>query len=562
MKYCFLLLLVAVSFVACKKNMDELPIEKFTEDFVFDSRDSVGTNVEQVLNNIYSILPNGFNRIGGNFLDAATDDAISSAYNQGVENIAQSKINSSATHPDDAFAKNFAGIYKVNLFLRNVDVVPIPLKIPSWKAEARFLRSMFYFELLKRYGGVPIIGDTVLNYTDNPQFKRNSFAECVSYIVNECDAIKGLVKPEPLSTTDFGRISNGAVLALKSRVLLYAASPLFNGGVAPEASSAQQVLAGYTAYDVQRWVLAAQAAKDVINLAKYSLDPTFNNVFINRRGNENILSYMRATSTDVEVNNGPVGFKTGSTGNGITSPTQDLVEAYPMLDGTPITSSTTYSLQNQYVGRDPRLANTVLYNGVKWLNRSLEMFEGGLDKPNLGNLTQTRTGYYLRKFMGSFTTSTSLTAQNHNFSIFRYAEILLNYAEAQNEAVGPATDVYQVLKDIRKRAGITAGSNSLYGLKANMTLDEMRVAIKLERRLELAFEEHRYWDLRRWKDAATELNKDLSGLLITKDKVTSVITYQKTAVAKTIFAGPKMYLYPIPFSELIKNTQLIQNYGW
>ena len=561
MKYFFLLLLTAASLVACNKSLNELPLEKYTEDYVFDPRDSVGTNVEQVLNDIYSILPNGFNRIGVNFLDAATDDAISSLYNQGVENIAQSKINSATPHPDDAWAKNFTGIYKASLFLKNVSVVPIPQKIPYWKGEARFLRSIFYFELLKRYGGVPLLGDSIYSYTDNLQLKRASFEDCVNYIVKECDSIKSMVRQEPLSTTDWGRISNGAVLALKARVLLYAASPLYNGGAAAGATAEQKRLASYITYDATRWATAAQAARDVINLGKYALDPTFNNVFINRRGTENILSYLRGTTTDIEVNNGPVGFRTGTTGNGYTSPTQDLVEAYPMLDGTPITASATYSLQNQYVNRDPRLANTVLYNGVKWLNRNLEMFEGGLDKPNLGNLTQTRTGYYLRKFMGNLTTATSITAQNHNFCIFRYAEILLDFAEAQNEVAGPTTEVYQVLKDIRKRAGITIGTNTLYGLKANMTKDEMRTAIKLERRLELTFEEQRYWDLRRWKDAETALNKNLTGLIITKDATTGTVTYQKNNVLQTVFTTP-MYLYPIPFTELMKNQQLIQNYGW
>ncbi|MDI3318380.1 RagB/SusD family nutrient uptake outer membrane protein [Pinibacter soli] len=561
MKYYILLLLAAAGFAGCSKQLNEVPLEKYTEDYVFDPRDSVGTNVEQVLNNIYSILPNGFNRVGGNFLDAATDDAISSQYNQAVEYIALSNINSAATHPDDAWNKNFTGIHKVNLFLKNAAIVPIPLKVPNWKAEARFLRSMFYFELIKRYGGVPLIGDSVYTYTDNLQLKRNSFAECVKYIVSECDSIKTLVKQEPLSTTDFGRISNGAVLSLKARVLLYAASPLYNG-VVSQGSAVQKELAGYPTYDANRWALAAQAAKDVISLNKYSLDPTFNNIFINRRGNENILSYLRGTSNDVEVNNGPVGFRTGTTGNGITSPTQDLVEAFPMIDGTPVTASATYSLQNQYANRDPRLANTVLYNGVKWLNRNLEMFEGGLDKPNIGNLTQTRTGYYLRKFMGNLSTSTSITVQNHNFNIFRYAEILLDYAEAKNEMDGATTEVYQVLKDIRKRAGISAGTSSLYGLKSNMSKDEMRDAIKLERRLELAFEEHRYWDLRRWKDAEVVMNKKLSGLIITKDAIAGATTYKKLDVFQPVFDANKMYLYPIPFSELMKDRELIQNYGW
>ncbi|WP_345948650.1 RagB/SusD family nutrient uptake outer membrane protein [Mucilaginibacter sp. PAMB04274] len=563
MKKLYIAIAFLMSLTACKKALDEQPLEKITEDYVFDARDSVGTQALQVLNDIYSNLPNGFNRIDGNFLDAATDDAVSSRVNAAIVNLAQSRI-SPTTNPDDAWAKYYTGIRKVNQYISKVTVIP-NTNVKFWVAEAKALRAIFYFELLKRYGGIPLLGDRVYTLADNIQVKRNTFAECINYLVAECDALSPQLRTEAqinANPSDFGRISKGAVLSLKSRVLLYAASPLFNGGVAAGGNAEQRLVAGYPTYDVTRWTAAANAAREVINLGSYSLDASFTNVFTARKSNETILSYLRAVTNDLEVNNGPVGYGVGSTGQGITSPSQDLVDAYPMLNGQPINESATYNPANPYAGRDPRLANTVLTNGTRWLNRNVETFEGGLDKPNRGNQVQTRTGYYLRKFLGNFTSATQYSTQNHNYPIFRYTEILLNFAEALNESAGPTTEVYKALTDIRKRAGITAGAGNLYGLKANMTQNEMRNAIKLERRIELAFEEHRYWDLRRWKDAEMVLNRNVNGVSITLNSSTSVLSYQSIVADKTIFSAPKMYLYPISSAETAKNNLLVQNIGW
>jgi len=243
-----------------------------------------------------------------------------------------------------------------------------------------------------------------------------------------------------------------------------------------------------------------------------------------------------------------------------------IIIPFPGLNGRDITDPVSgFVATNPYANRDPRLASTVLYNGVNWLSRPLQTYEGGLDKPN-NNSTQTKTGYYLRKHLGNFATATLYSAQPHNFPIFRYAEVLLNYAEARNEYLTtPDASVYKVLQDIRKRALITAGTTPgyLYGLKTSgMTKDEMRIAIRNERRIEMAFEEQRFWDLRRWKTAETVLNKDLNGMIITRNATTGALTYQKAVVGKISFANPRMYFYPIPYAEITKNTNLVQNTGW
>ncbi len=171
---------------------------------------------------------------------------------------------------------------------------------------------------------------------------------------------------------------------------------------------------------------------------------------------------------------------------------------------------------------------------------------------------QTKTGYYLRKFLGNFPTGSTYSNQSHNFPIFRYAETLLNYAEALNE-VGRVEDAVTQIGLIRRRAGITAGTNNRYGIKAGITQAEMREVVRNERRIELAFEEHRFWDLRRWKTAAVDLAGPVYGVKITSSG--STLTYQKVLVG-TLQFDQKLYHMPIPYDEVIKNTALIQNEGW
>jgi len=355
-------------------------------------------------------------------------------------------------------------------------------------------------------------------------------------------------------------------MALKCRVLLYAASPLFNEKPIPAIDESQKPLVGYENYDVERWKKAADAAKQFIDSYPYfSLNMSFSTVFLNDYGinnNKEVIFFRQGSkNTQIEYNNGPLGFSGNNLALGRTSPTQNLVDAFPMKDGKAIndpTSKYAYSLSDMYKNRDPRLEQTVLHNGSKWLNTVLETFEGGANNPT-GATQKTKTSYYLRKFMGSFETQASYTEQLHNWVTLRYAEILLNYAEAQNEYAGPSDQVYKVIQDLRKRAKIEAGTNGLYGLKQGMNKEEMRTVIQNERRIEMAFEEQRYWDIRRWRLAEEIFKKPLQGLSIVKDGTT--LNFNIINVATTNFET-KRYLYPIPYSEVVKNGKMIQNPNW
>jgi len=172
---------------------------------------------------------------------------------------------------------------------------------------------------------------------------------------------------------------------------------------------------------------------------------------------------------------------------------------------------------------------------------------------------QTKTGYYLRKFMADFTNNTSYTNQSHNFVLFRYADVLLSYAEALNEMNRVEDAVQQVIL-VRKRAGITAGGNNRCGIKVGITQAELRTLIQDERRVELSFEEHRFWDIRRWKTAKQLLNAPLYGMKITKNPDAS-LTYQKIQVTTTVFQD-RLYNMPVPYEETVKNLKLVQNEGW
>lgn len=536
-------LLLSLVFTACKKY-EQYPVQFNTPNYVYDSLDANGDNARKVVNNLYSYLPDGFNRISNVVLGAATDDAVASNNYNDIEILSKSRLNAVADNPDGYWYPAYQAIRRVNLFLAQVGAVPLdPLQKQYWRAEARFIRAICYFEMTKRYGGVPLVGDRLFSKNERINVPRNSYEDCTDYIVRELDDIYDSLRPDPPSSADLGRITQGADMALKSRVLLYAASPLNN-----------------PANDLSKWKNAADAAKTVIDLGKFGLVDSYISVFTTRQNKEIILAKLRDRDQSLERNNAPVGYGEPNQSNGRVSPTQELADAFPMKSGLAILDPASgYDPDDPYTERDPRFYATLFYNGAIWLGRPVETFDGGRDKPDMVQL-QTRTGYYMRKFSADFSTANAYSNQDHNFPILRYAEVLLNYAEAENE-LGQTDLAYAQLKALRKRAGIEAGDNGLYGLMPGMNMEQMRQAIHLERRIEMAFEEQRYWDVRRWKVADEIFNKTLHGMKITKNE-DNHLTYKVVPVQPIIFTKPKMYLYPIPYEEVAGNPGVVQNPGW
>jgi starch-binding outer membrane protein, SusD/RagB family len=563
------------SLSSCSKYEKE-PKDWFTSELTFDSLDKNGIVAGYDLNNIYTYIPDGFTRVNGDYLDDAAGDAVPSLYNTQTENFLKGIV-TATNNPEEntangygltQWANSYYGIRRVNIFLKNIDKVPIvAITKQYYRSEAKFLRALFYFELLKRYGGVPLIGDAVFGLNDNIELPRNTFAETVDYIVNECTAIKDSMRTDPVSTSDWGRASKGAAVALKCRVLLYAASPLYNGG-GFETDPVKKALTGYPTPDPNRWQKVVDAVNEFNALGTYyklvtSGSPTaFASVFTTKMSSEIIFGKQVPNNSSLEFNQSPVGYVISNQRClGLTSPTQNLVDAFPMSNGLAINETGSgYNASSPYSNRDPRLDATVFRYGSQWLNRTVKTAEDSIDKPNNYNIApvQTRTGYYLRKFLGNFATSTAFSSQSHNFPIFRYAEILLTYAEALNE-LGQVENAVTQIKTLRARAGIASGTSSRYGIKTGITQSEMRDLIRNERHIELAFEEHRFWDIRRWKIADQVLSTALTGVKILGNGTS--LTYQPITVATPAFQN-RLYHMPIPYSEITKNSKLIQNEGW
>lgn len=575
----FFVSILGIGIVACKKDsfLNKTDTGGLTGDQVFS--DSASTRA--FLSNIY--LNIGFSesptRFKTNDLAAIPTGGLDAASSE-AELPANGRVTSSiqfatgtvgpATVTDDAWKTCYQNIRNVNQLLSHLPTVPVPefMKI-SMKAEARFLRAWYYAILVKTYGGVPLVGDTLYTAEDKIPAKRNSFEECVNYIVSECDQA-GVDLPAAQNGLDYGRASRGACFALKARLLLYAASPLFNSSNEYNTGVSEDVkpLIGYTTFTPERWKAAADAAQSVITLGAYQLYKDNNtsagygfvHLFTMRYNTEYIFTLMRPDNRDLESIWWPP--SRGSNGNGAFA-YQELADAFGMKDGKAIddpTANPKFDPADPYANREPRLGYTIVYNQFPMKKTGsgslvpVNTFVGtGQDQDAVG--IGTPTGYYTNKMVDPGVSD--LGNSYRCLPLVRYAEVLLNFAEATNEYSGPSALVYQALTSIRDRAGIPAGGDNLFGLKAGMTQDEMRVAIRHERQIELAFEGHWFWDVRRWVIANQTENRGMTGMKITKDGNGNYV-YNKFTVRKHNFSKA-MYLWPIPQSETGKSAELIQN---
>ncbi|HTM97326.1 MAG TPA: RagB/SusD family nutrient uptake outer membrane protein [Pedobacter sp.] len=565
-------ILITSVIVSCKKGdsfLDKKLTNTLNEETTFkDSINTIG-----FLTRIYTDIGFSFDptrwEAGGHPI--VSDEAVPVQYT-GYQNDAVILAQGLLTGATTGLSKNvrilnnwatpWSNIRRVNKFLSKVDESPLsPALRKRLKAEARFLRAWYYAVLLKHYAGVPLIGDKVFEITDDFAIPRNTYAECVDYLTSELDAIKNdLPTKNTQIITDYGRITQGACLGLKSRILLYAASPLFNGQNA--GTGTLKTLTGYATADQQRWKKAADAALELMNTGAYDLyeDNTTRNgygfykLFQMRVNDEYILQANRGANRDFENAFLPSS-RSGSYNSNVT---QGMVDAYGMENGLDINDPASgYNPQNPYLKRDPRFYNSVIYNGSLWFLGSTNQVVNTtyLASPDGAGVKANTTSYYNRKMLQEAASGNT----ERVWPLIRFAEILLNYAEATNEFSGPTPEVYNALIRIRKRAGIAPGTSNSYGLKAGMTKDEMRLIIQNERRVELAYEEHRLWDCRRWKNAEDYFNRTSKGMRITT--TAGVTKYEIVDILPHKFPA-NFYLFPIPESEISKNIALIQNPGW
>lgn len=559
---CLILSTILGMFYSCAEDtinsrpVDFTPIEILLGDSV---------KINGFVNNIYADIPTGHNRLGSNSMVAASiDEAVHASVGSEAERWGTGSWGPTTLH-DNSFSSSYDAIRKTFIYEELIrpniqDFIMGPYGRDILYGQVLFLRALYNFELLKRFGGYPIV-DRMLNAGEELSFPRNTYDQCVEYIASLCDEASGLL-PTSYAANQLGRATKGAALALKSRLLLYAASPLFN-----DASNPSDGLERGT-YNISKWEDAAEAAASIINLASngsavYSLFNDYGTFFNTLNNNREIIfSRMEGATNTLERLNGPVSI-TGGLGG--TNPTLELVDSYEMINGTRFDWDNPIHAANPFLNREPRFYKSILYNGATWMNNmTIETFSGGND---LEGTNATRTGFYLRKFLSVNARWNAPTGTAfHCFPLFRFGEVLLNYAEAMNEAYGPDTDpkgfsltARDAIKMIRVRAGITGNIDLSQTVPAGDKV-KMRDAIRHERKIELAFEEHRHLDLRRWKIAVEILNSPVHGISITKN-TDGTFSYSKAVVENRVF-DPKMYLYPFPQTEISRNQNLIQNTGW
>ena len=556
-RYVFVSMAVGSAFTLCSCNdfLDREEDSFIDKTATFDSYN----RTKQYLTYAYSLLPEGLNRFsGGALLGAATDDACFAIESSNIQQFNNGSWNA-LNNPDNVWDRYFAGIAKCCTLLENSNHVNLDISrldpakrveyennlkdIRMWRAEAHFLRAYFNFELLKRYGPIPIIKSTLdinKDYSDTP---RPTMKEVVEFIANDCDMAADSLELTPWRNMNdaFGRATKGAALALKSRLLLYAASPLYvDFGDIDEANKPS---------DATLWKAAADAAKAVIDLNQYELAPAYDDLFKNDFQNKEYIFVRRYPSnSDFEKSNFPVSYG----GKGGTNPSQNLIDDYEMLDGTAFDWSDPVKAAHPFENRDERLLATVLMNGILFKGKRVATYPGGADATP--NPNATKTGYYLRKFLNeNVNIQTGGGSDGHVVPLFRLAEIYLNYAEALNEYDPTNPDIAVYLNKIRERV-------SLPDVPSGLTQEQMRTLIHHERRVELAFEEHRFWDVRRWKVASSTLGAPVKGVKIMQDDAGN-FTYSPVQVEQRVFQ-PKMYWYPIPQSEVLKLHHWEQNKGW
>ena len=565
---CGVLCLGALS--ACSEEMDYHEYNNYDENFVKLNFGNVGG----LITNIYSDLDTDFGSYSGAVLGAATDEA-EYAYSGGAIETFYNGTWSPVNTPAGAWRSCYRAISNCNLYLErftgltfpelemNADYKPQMYRYNNYRYEVRCLRAYYYFLLVRQYGDVPF-SDHVLTADESNALPRTTAQDIFDYIIAECDAVKDSIIADyanlpadvalPAESPETGRVNRLTVLALKARAALYAASPLFN----PTG-------------DKELWHRAALANKELLDAAdaaKMKLIDDYAKLWTKNNykdATSEIIFGRRADreSSSMETSNFPAGLENCKGGN---CPTQNLVDAYEMVDGKPWDQSAFYDPANPCANRDPRLAATIAVNGETgwpaWNEAPLETFQGGANgEPVNGG---TPTGYYLKKYcQGDIDPRSNSTNKSayHTWITFRLGEFYLNYAEAVFHYLGSADATSAEFPlSAREAASRTRARKSVNmpPFPTGMSNDEFWTKYKNERMVELAFEGHRFWDVRRWKEA-DKYFRSITEMKITR-QADGTFAYTRKEVARQW--DDKMYFFPIPQADKLKNPNLGQNPGW
>lgn len=536
-----ILLAGTLSLSSCMTDvLNKTPLDRFSDDAVWQDKDLISA----FISNTYRQMPVGFSGSAHQRLAGVTDESFqrgdgSNFINLG--NITESSLGVLDSWTGAAGFNYWAVITNCNIFFDRIDKSPVEQELKSQMiGEMKFLRAHAYFKLVAFFGGVPLITKA---FTLNDDFRvpRNTYEECMAFVVKELDEAAGLL-PLTFNAANQGRSTKGAALTLKSRALLYMASPLNN-----------------KTNDIKIWQDAAAAAKAVIDLNQYGLFASYKDLFLKKNSYNKEVIWARGFDSSVDPQQVRVElsqFPNGYGGFGQTHPLQNVVDDYEMLSGKLPKNDPEYNPQNPYVNRDPRFYASIFYDGAPFQGRPVETFLPGGKDSNEGALSgwnATLTGYYLRKFADETIINPSQENQGNSPWIFmRYAEVLLNYAEALYHS-GNEELSKTYLNMIRKRDGVNMPLVTETG-------NALLLRIQNERRIELAFEEHRWFDVRRWKIAPERLNEDGRKVTIIK-AANGTKTYTYSDFNPRTFYE-RNYLVPIPRAEIDKNSLLKQNPGY
>lgn len=591
----------ALGLTSCKKYLDQVPDDVLTIDDIFKSK----ANTDNFLANVYYSLPNELEqRFTGNensgAWHAASDE---SKYNWSF-NYTNNMNTGAWASTDGSVATYWTNFYKAirnaSYFIQNIDgantiEVDAGMK-KQYKAEARALRAMYYFFLVRTYGPVIMLGEQPVDINtpaSELQLSRSHIDTCINYIVTELDkAAADLSADIPAGGTEFGRITSGVAKAYKIQALMLAASPLWNGNTDyANFKNRDGAALVNTSYDAAKWTRAATAAKEFLDTyvpSQYDLFTAtgadaftaaynscrqvttveWNKEWIYARSNSG--SFMRYDRTPFHA-----GLPANQHGAGAHGATQAMVDAYFMANGRLISDpasgyvasgfssfkapydNAARNTFNQWVNREPRFYVGITYNNSYWLFQEgsnpiiTNMEYNGNSGRSQSTSDVSPTGYIVRK-------DVMPNDNSRGALMLRLGQIFLDYAEALNESAPGNADILRYVNQIRSRAGVPQYGASEGMIAAPTSQDAVRDAIRAERRVELAFESPRYFDTRRWKIAKTTNNGPVYGMNMNGN---GTEFYQRTLIETRIFVD-KDYLFPIPNTQILINPNLVQNPGW
>lgn len=594
-----ILMCVGILFLSCSDDyLDQVPDDRLTFDETFSTRNTV----EQYLANVYSTIPSELDQryLGSNsgpWIGASDNTEYVWSFHIG------NYMNVGDWNPTSQFVSNlwsnfYRAIRNASTLIQNIDMCKDcgEARTNQYIAEARTLRAFYYYNLLRSWGPLILMGEEPIPADadlDALGLERNSVDEVVNYIVSELDLAAEALKDIPFQESNAGRMTRSFAMTIKAKTLLFAASPLFNGNTdyADLKNTAGENLISQQ-YSEEKWRTAAQAYKAFITEfvpGRHKLYREFNNdgsynPYLSTRNvmivdwNEEIV-YARPRGGNAyhyDVTPYHLGYPAEVRGAGGLSVTQEMVDAYFTANGRSIDDPESgyreegfsqfrapydfeeRSTYNQWVNREPRFYVGVTYNGSLWLNRNFgniitTTWYAGNSGRQAGSNDYPPTGYVVRKNVpiGDWRNT------NRSVPMFRLAELFLDYVEALNEYDPGNPDILLYLNQIRNRAGIPEYGSSELNIPSSQA--EMREAIRKERRVELAFESVRYFDARRWKVAENEFSGPHYGLDINARELSEF--YDVVPFEVRVF-DKRHYLWPIPQDELNSNPNLVQNTGW